>query len=220
MNIKIALIVILNLICNAYVKADDTRDTFEEIYQNGVWGKNELGEGTSGGGSTLETAKPYLDFVNDFIEKNNIQSVLEIGCGDGVLIKYLKLPQNVSYTGYDVVESILEKNKVLFPDYSFENKNIETEDFPCFDLILCKDVFIHLPNKKIISMIKKIKSHCKWAIISHDCPRENIKFVKDIKMGDYREVDLNQKPFNFKLVKAYSYMNRSTLKQIFLYTKK
>jgi SAM-dependent methyltransferase len=219
MNLKICFFVILNLFFNPYLKSDEARDIFQKIYQNGIWGKNEYGEGTSGEGSKLETAKPYLDYVNNFIEKNNIRSILEIGCGDGVLLKHLKLPSNVSYTGYDVVDGILEKNKNLFPDYSFENKNIDKEEFPYFDLILCKDVFIHLPNKKIISMFQKIKSHCKWAIISHDCPTKKIKFVKDIKMGDFREVDITQKPFNFEVVKAFSYMNGYTLKQIFVYTK-
>ena len=56
--------------------------TFNQIYAEGTWGKDVTGKGTSGSGSTLEITREYRAYVEDFIKKHNIESVVDAGCGD------------------------------------------------------------------------------------------------------------------------------------------
>ena len=59
-----------------------TNKAFEHVYQEAIWGKDEKGNGTSGYGSTIEFNKNYIQFVRDFIIKNKVRTVVDIGCGD------------------------------------------------------------------------------------------------------------------------------------------
>src|SRR4029453_2933761 len=57
-------------------------DTFNRIYTEGTWGKDVAGKGTSGSGSTLEITGEYRAYVEDFIKKHAVKSVVDAGCGD------------------------------------------------------------------------------------------------------------------------------------------
>jgi len=58
------------------------QQVFTSIYKNAVWARNENGEGSSGPGSTLKLAKPFIDFVQDFINDHDIGSIVDFGCGE------------------------------------------------------------------------------------------------------------------------------------------
>ena len=56
--------------------------TFNRIYTEGVWGRDVAGKGTSGTGSTLEITREYRAYLQDFIKKNRVTSVVDAGSGD------------------------------------------------------------------------------------------------------------------------------------------
>src|SRR5215470_4948647 len=56
--------------------------TFNRIYAEGTWGKAVMGKGTSGSGSTLEITREYRAYVEDFMKKHAVKSVVDAGCGD------------------------------------------------------------------------------------------------------------------------------------------
>lgn len=112
---------------------------WEERYQQG---------GTSGVGSYNELALFKADFLNDFVERNTIKSVIEFGCGDG---NQLSLAKYAAYIGLDVSPTVLKKviddfqndqSKSFFlynPTCFFDNSNVFSSD-----LTLSLDVIYHL----------------------------------------------------------------------------
>src|SRR5688500_3723793 len=57
-------------------------NTFNRIYAEGTWGRDVAGKGTSGTGSTLEITREYRAYVEDFMKKRSVKSVVDAGCGD------------------------------------------------------------------------------------------------------------------------------------------
>jgi len=87
----------------------------EQIKENGLgipsgefWNEHYKNNGNSGTGSYHRLAEFKAEIVNQFITKEKIKSVIEIGCGDG---NQLSLIHYNNYTGVDVSEVIVERNK-------------------------------------------------------------------------------------------------------------
>jgi hypothetical protein len=59
-------------------------NAFNRIHAEGTWDKDDAGKGTSGTGSTLEITREYRVYVEDFVKKHNVRSVVDAGCGDWV----------------------------------------------------------------------------------------------------------------------------------------
>ena len=62
------------------------------------------------GSSFLENASPYIEFLKNFIKENNIRTVVEVGCGDWKVSRYIPW-EDAQYHGYDVVKSVINRNK-------------------------------------------------------------------------------------------------------------
>jgi SAM-dependent methyltransferase len=117
------------------------------------WERRYARGGTSGSGSYGTLAHGKADFLNAFVQSNNVQSVIEFGCGDGNQLSLAKYP---SYVGLDVSRTALGLCKRRFaedPDKSFF-----FYDSSCFvdhtglfkaDLALSLDVIYHLIEDSI-----------------------------------------------------------------------
>jgi hypothetical protein len=121
----------------------DSRAYWENRYQKG---------GTSGSGSYGNLAFFKARIINDFVLKNDINSVIEFGCGDGNQLSLAKYPQ---YIGLDVSRSVLTrcierfasdntKSFFLYDGNYFVNRDV----FKC-DLSLSLDVIYHLVEQDI-----------------------------------------------------------------------
>src|SRR5690348_1738389 len=77
------------------------------------WEKRYAANGNSGTGSSGNLAIYKAGVINNFIAENNIQSVIEFGCGDGHQLKLLKIP---GYTGLDVSATALKRCGELFKE--------------------------------------------------------------------------------------------------------
>jgi hypothetical protein len=108
-------------------------DEFTKIYNTNYWIKG------SGSGSYIENTIEYNNYIVDFIKKNNIKSVTDIGCGDwqSSYLIYNKF-DNIDYLGLDCVNSVIEKNKKNHPKYNF----MELDILSNIDLIRDSDVYI------------------------------------------------------------------------------
>src|SRR5512139_2970605 len=67
-----------------------SKDYWEERYRAG---------GNSGGGSYGRLAQFKADVLNGFVERHGVESVLELGCGDGHQLELARYPK---YIGLDV----------------------------------------------------------------------------------------------------------------------
>lgn len=69
------------------------------------WEQRYAKGGTSGEGSYGRLALFKAEFLNDFVERRGIQSVVELGCGDGHQLSLARYP---NYLGLDVAPTAIE----------------------------------------------------------------------------------------------------------------
>ena len=108
-----SLTILLSMIQISSYAADGDKScekVFSDIYKNRVWGTNEKGEGTSGPGSAEEHTKKYVVFLQKFMTERDIKSVVDAGCGDWEISRFINW-DGIQYQGYDVVKSLIDKNQ-------------------------------------------------------------------------------------------------------------
>jgi SAM-dependent methyltransferase len=177
---------------------NDLTGVFNRVYIEGWWGRDASNRGWSGTGSTLEITKEYRAFIEDFIVRNRITSVVDAGCGDWNFSKDIDW-HGAQYVGIDISTVVLERVKK-----KYENEHVTfwvgdaTEELPAADLLICKDVLQHLPNRLIQKFIKNNlkKGKYRWAIITNDMDKKARN--SDIPVGGYRGIDLSAPPFNVR----------------------
>ncbi len=190
---------------------------FTSIYTTAGWGKDEKGEGTSGSGSTPENAKPYMRFLQDFLKSHNIKSVVDVGCGDWQFSRLINW-EGIKYTGYDVVDLVIQKNQQQFgkENISFVKMDSAQGELHGADLLICKDVLQHLPHQDIFAVIKQF-SKFKYCIITNDVDETSLSSQNiDIPRSHYRTLDLTKAPFKLKGVKVLCYRSGVEIKQVLL----
>ena len=102
--------------------------------------------GNSGAGSYYNLAEFKADVINDFVAKNEIKSVIELGCGDGNQLKYFNIP---SYIGFDISPLIIQKCKTKFnKDKSKQFLLMNEAPNHRADLVLSLDVLFHLVEEE------------------------------------------------------------------------
>lgn len=170
--------------------------TFNRIYASGRWAKSKAGDGTSGPGSTLEATREYRAYLGDFLRKHNVQSVVDAGCGDWSFSSAIDW-NHVRYLGVDISTSVIED---VTKRFARDNIRFVVDDIsrslPPADLLLCKDVLQHLPNKQVHDFIENNlrKGKYKWAILTNDFGPGN----RDIQAGEHRLLDLAAAPFHVR----------------------
>lgn len=186
---------------------------FSTIYETGGWGRDALGRGTSGPGSTLAQGKAFVDFVQKFIDTHEINTIVDVGCGDWVLAQHIDWGDR-DYLGIDVVASVIERNQVAHgtDKIHFAQLDGSKDPLPSGDLLICKDVFIHLPNANIQHILSESKKF-KYCIFVNDTLGD---VNRDIKVGGFHPLDLTQQPFNLVPAAINNYYSEYVLKQMLI----
>jgi hypothetical protein len=191
-------------------------DIFTNIYENNIWGNDSsidnLYKGTSGGGSEINHCRQYIDFVREFIIKNKINKVIDLGCGDwqASCLIYEKL-DNICYYGYDAYEKLIISHKNQYPDYSFIHLDFvdHKEKIESGDLCILKDVLQHLSNISIDTLLNYLikEKKFKYILITNDGNQKSNNI--NINNGEYRRLSANFDPLKkFKPKIIYGYKNK------------
>lgn len=160
----------------------------------------------SGPGSTPEITKGYREVLIKFIQDNNIKTVLDYGCGDWQFSKLIDWESLVdSYLGVDVVESVIEYNKLNYETHKIKFKTIKDDwKFENVDLIICKEVLIHLPNDIVRQLLDQMLMHGKHLLFTHCYQSKSINEINsDCIIGGWRPINLNAAPWNLTGVEIY-----------------
>lgn len=153
---------------------------WDNIYLTDAWG------GGSGPGSKEETTREYRAFVERFIRLNQFKTVLDYGCGDGVLAslidwKALGVTRLFGTDASAVARRLAAQNcadmTILTPT--------QAESLPA-DLVLVKDVFQHLSEDSIREALNILEPSL--LLITNDIPRPEDEH--DIKDGEWRPIDI------------------------------
>lgn len=155
----------------------------------------------SGPGSYSENCKQVIELLNKILFEEPINSILDLGCGDWSWFQYIKLPENVSYTGWDCDERMINANKKQFgaDNIHFEVKDICTTELPLGkDLIICRDVLFHMPIKLSKSLLDRIQKSSKYFLSTTFLTPQNndIKSYINVKGWGFYKINLNIEPFN------------------------
>lgn len=106
------------------------------------WEGRYLKGGNSGPGSYGRLAHFKADTINAIVQEFDVQSVIELGCGDGAQLELVEYPR---YHGFDVSAAAVKLCEARFrdrPGFSFSLM----DDLPTYraDLLLSLDVLYHL----------------------------------------------------------------------------
>ena len=171
-------------------------NTFNRIYAEGTWGKDVAGKGTSGTGSTLEITREYRAYVEDFMKKHSVKSVVDAGCGDWSFSSAMDWG-DASYLGVDIASDVIAavRNKHEKGKIKFQVGDI-TDELPAAELLISKDVLQHLSNELVRKFIRNNlrKGKYKWVILTNNRGSEN----RDVASGGYRAIDLAAPPFEVR----------------------
>jgi SAM-dependent methyltransferase len=171
-------------------------NTFNRIYAEGTWGRDVAGKGTSGTGSTLEITREYRAYLEDFMKKHNVKSVVDAGCGDWSFSRAIDWG-DASYLGVDIASNVIAavRNKHEKGKITFQVGDI-TDELPAADLLISKDVLQHLSNELVQKFIRNNlrKGKYKWVILTNDRGSGN----RDVASGGYRAIDLAAPPFEVR----------------------
>ncbi len=100
----------------------------------------ELG---SGPGSRGYAAWYKQELIRAVLRLNPVRSILDLGCGDLCWLAS-DLLKDVNYTGVDISDVIVAKNRQAFPSLRFISHDLSVESLVDeADLVVCFDVLIH-----------------------------------------------------------------------------
>lgn len=164
---------------------------FTNIYLNNHW---KGSESKSGPGSTVEKNKLLLKNLEEFVVKFNISSIIDCGCGDFNWMQHFNFNLIKSYLGIDIVKPLIDDNTAKFSNKIIKFKHINPIDdsIEFADVILCKDVLVHLCFEDAFHVLENVrKSKSTYFISTTFYNFEN----KDIKTGQWRPINLESSPF-------------------------
>jgi SAM-dependent methyltransferase len=179
------------------------REIFTEVYENHSWGGwNE--DYYSGSGSDDTLARPYAETVRRFIQENQVQSIVDLGCGDFRVGSRLQ-GDGVSYLGIDVVPALIASNQAQYGshDIAFACFDIIASNLPNADLCLIRQVFQHLSNEQIHAVLRKLHQY-RFVLVTDHYPPPEMKDVvpnkdkpagPDTRILDHSGVFLDRTPF-------------------------
>lgn len=173
---------------------------FSNIYKKSIWNNNKKDIPLSGPGSSLKNTKNIINFLDNFISNNKINSILDIGCGDLTWTSKTKYFNNldISYTGIDIVDFLIEKNKSKYKNRIFINSNFKNLNiFKKYDLIILRDVIFHNYLDDILNLFKKIEGKFEFIAITSDSNKINTDIFNKIHHFSKRNIHI--KPFNISL---------------------
>tara|TARA_Y100001935_G_scaffold184267_1_gene152867 strand:- start:294 stop:980 length:687 start_codon:yes stop_codon:yes gene_type:complete len=146
------------------------------------WERRYYYGGNSGRGSYFKSAKFKANYLNDIVLKNNLNCIIDIGCGDGNNFSLFKIS---NYIGIDPSETIItaNRNKFLNDENKIfyllkENQHSLTKEINANkdiknSLIISFDVILHLVEDNVykdhLNFINDINAEYCLVVSSDEC---------------------------------------------------
>lgn len=150
---------------------------FTDAHMQNLFGNTPGNDGGAkdvyfGNSANPDKCQEYIQMVNTFLTKPDVQRVIEVGCGDMRLSSQLDLSKVDSYTCIDVVPQVVEHAKAThkLPNAHFVSGDASTMKMRG-DLLIVKDVFHYWPNEDLVRFTRNNVPNFRYSILTHD-PRE------------------------------------------------
>jgi SAM-dependent methyltransferase len=181
--------------------------------------------GTSGAGSTGRLNIYKAEFLNSIIQKYQINSMLDFGCGQGSILDFLEVPEYLGFDPSPKTINLLKEKYILDSTKKFENN---LRDLEIKELTISFDVIYHLIEDEVYEdyMEQLFKLSAKYVLIySSNSDRTDSEYATapHVKHRIFEELV----PFEFKLCSyhknQYPYQptnpNQTSWSDFFLYAK-
>jgi hypothetical protein len=179
---------------NEYI-SDPVEDIFTYIYKtsSNTWFSRET---VSGVGSELRFTQRMRKELSALIKRFGITSLADAPCGDLNWMKHVDIGK-CRYTGYDIVQELIEQNKRAFGHTrEFRHLNLVENIIEKVDLIICRDMLAHLTFEQIVTVLRNFKqSGSKYLLVT-----TGVTVPANVEIdtvGSWRMLNLELPPFNF-----------------------
>ena len=201
------------------------------ISSSEYWERRYIYGGNSGSGSYGHLAKFKAEFINQFIVKHQIKTVIEFGCGDGNQLKYSNYLQ---YIGLDISQvainicqekfkNDLTKSFLLYTPYIFKKQSQINKA----DLALSLDVIFHLVEDDIFYLyMEHLFTYANQFVIiyssNYDQQYTNDAHVRHRNFTDYVEQNFKNWILAKKVNNKYpvnKFKEQGSFSDFYIYTK-
>jgi hypothetical protein len=172
------------------VTSGSLTNRFQAIYRERFWSS----ESVSGPGSTMSQTETLRLALPGLLTSLGVKHLLDAPCGDFHWMQHVEFG-SVHYTGGDIVPELVAENQENFGNSQREFKVLDLvkSPLPDADLLMCRDVLVHLSYEHIEAALRNIcASNVTWLLTTHFPAHEN----KDIPSGLWRPINLCAEPFN------------------------
>lgn len=167
---------------------------FSRMISSRAWNSPET---VCGPGSTLESCRGILQVLPGWLSRHRITSIVDAGCGDFHWMSQVDL-SGIQYDGYDVVQELIAGNRQRYcaPGIRFHHADVSLESLPKSDLVICKDVLIHLPSDLALSTLERIRSSGSRYLAATSSPGWPASNRAGMVIGGFSPIDLGSLPFS------------------------
>lgn len=168
------------------------QEVFTTIYKENHWNDQASKSGPGSNYYQTQTVKRLLEEV---ISQWEIQSILDIPCGDFYWMKTVERP-SVRYIGADIVKQLIDQNSSRYASdtHEFLTADITQTILPKTDLLFCRDCLVHLSYHEINRTKENILRTGSKYLLTTTFPNHT---NRDIVTGNWRPINLQLAPFNF-----------------------
>lgn len=169
-------------------------DVFSAIYRKNIWNNPES---RSGWGSTLtgpNGTEKIRAALADLMDELAVTSIVDVPCGDFNWFRTVNLGHR-HYLGVDIVPEVIERNNTHYASEHVKFQQADLTDWvpPVADLILVRDLLIHLTNEQALRCLSNVsRSGARYLLVSNYA---NIRHNGDTFTGGLRMYNLRLRPF-------------------------
>lgn len=168
-------------------------DVFDRIYDENIWGN---AESRSGDGSDESGTARVRQELAKLLKELQIRSMLDLPAGDFNWMQLMNL-EGIEYIGGDVVKGIVDQNQARFghENIQFRHLNACKDPLPKVDLILCRDMLVHLSFEECGDALENFYSSGSTYLLTTTFTSRDPN--KAIPTGHWRPLNLQRPPFMF-----------------------
>ncbi len=196
-------------------------EVFAGIYSDKYWGR---GESVSGVGSSLVQTENLRSHLPVIFKKFDVVAVLDAPCGDMNWMIAVPKEKGMTYIGGDIVDKLIERNRNMYTDkiHKFVKLDIINDPLPEVDLMICRDCLFHFSYEDTLSFLENF-SKSDIPLLMTTTYKNNASFNNsDILTGDYRRIDLFQRPYSLSeevLYRLDDYLAPEAEREMCIWTK-
>ena len=170
------------------------RATFTAIFETNAWGS---AESVSGPGSTQARGADFEDELISVLDRWHVGSMVDAPCGDFNWMRHLLARRDLSYTGVDIVATLIDRNSRIHAaaQRRFVCADMTRSDLPQADVLICRDGLVHLSFADARAAIRNFRrSGSRLLLATTFIDREH---NPNVPTGGWRTLNLEAPPFGF-----------------------